>query len=630
MATTTMAGVSSPEVRLRKGFGAGAGAGLVVIIAMTLAGALGLQSIPELLQGALLRLVPGDLFEFMVHTFKGGAKVLLIVSVLEGLLLVGGGLGWLFVRQWRPAAGTRGLAALLGQRYPAGVLYGLAVGLGLVVLLLLLFASGFMNPQPSSNILLPQSLAMLVYGLVYGLSLVSLLVWPGTREAEAPEPVDADRRGFMRMLGGTVLALVAGAGLWGVLSLRSPEPDAAELVEGTVGPAGTAVPVAGDDATVTAEIGTAIAQSRGPDATNTPAGQAPGATNTAVPATNAPAATNTSGPTAVAQGPDATSTSVPATSTSAPTTVAQAPPSPTGTPFPAVPVLPPEITPTANFYITTKNYNDPNVNGASWSLQIMGRVAKPMTLTLDQIKALPSVQVFHTLECISNTVGGDLIGNGFWKGIRIADLVKQAGPQAGVVDAVFRAADDYSDSVPLAALLQPDAVLAYEMNGKPLTLKHGYPARLLIPGIFGMKNVKWLQSIELVNYDYSGFWQSQGWSDPAPYLTMSRIDYPTSTAVKQKPLYIGGVAFAGNRGISRVEVSVDGGKTWGDAQLRRALSRNAWVLWTYPWIPQQTGDTTLVVRATDGTGQVQSAQDANNYPDGATGYHRVAVKVVGA
>ncbi len=600
---------TAPESRLQRGFGAGAGAAIALIVIMAIVRlATGVPSIPELLQGALLRLVPGDLFEFMIHLLKAGAKVLLLVSVLEGMLLAGGALGWLFVRSWRPATpNSSPFQRLRADRYWSGLLYGVAIGLGLVVLFILLYLSGFMNPQPSSTLLLPESLVLLLYGVVYGLSLVSLLPWPGSEAARAAAQTSDERRGFLRLAGGTVLALVAGAGLWGILANVLAEPNAAGLVTGD---AGTPIAATGPDATVTAEIATAIAQA-GP--TNTPVPPAP--SNTAVP------------PTA---GGQASATAGPATATPGSTAVAQAPPSATPTAFPAVPVLPPEVTPTSNFYITTKNFTDPTVDASQWSLSIKGLVDHPMTLTLDQIKALPSVQVFHTLECISNTVGGDLIGNGLWKGIHMADLMQQAGPQKGVVDAVFRAADDYSDSVPLAALVDPNTVLAYEMNGQPLQVKHGFPARLLIPGIFGMKNVKWLTTIELVNYDYKGFWQSQGWSDPAPYLTTSQISYPTSGVVQQKPLYIGGIAFAGNRGISKVEVSVDAGKTWNQADLRRALGPNTWVLWTYPWIPQATGDTTLAVRATDGTGQLQDPQDTNNYPDGATGYHRVPVKIVPA
>jgi DMSO/TMAO reductase YedYZ molybdopterin-dependent catalytic subunit len=612
--------MSTPQATLdrpQKGFGAGAGAALAMIAVMgVLRFSFGVPSIPELLQGAFLRLVPGDLFEFMIHLLGPGAKVLLLVSVLEGMVLVGGLLGWLFVRNWRPAGtGAGTLARLAAQRNWSGVLYGLLIGVALVVIFLLLYALGIFNPQPSTSVLLPVSISLLLYGLVFGLSLISLLPWGAAvvRPASATATVaGTDRRDFLRVAGGTALALVAGAGLWGVLTKLLAEPEQADLVAAASG----ALPTSTVNPTEAADIATAIVESGGVPATAVAQGAPPSNTPAAVAqqpgATDTPAAGSDSGPAPA-------DTAVPAT---------EVPAVPTATPFPAVPILSPEITPTENFYITTKNFTDPTVNAATWTLTIKGMVDKPLTLTLDQIKAMPQVKVIHTLECISNTVGGDLIGNGRWTGIRVADLMQQVRPQAGVVDVIFRAADDYSDSVPLSVLMNQDTILAYEMNGQPLQVKHGFPARLLIPGIFGMKNVKWITSMEMVNYDFKGFWQSQGWSDPAPYLTMSRIDYPTEGIVNQKPLYIGGIAFAGNRGIQRVEVSVDSGNTWADAQVRRPLGRNTWVLWTYPWIPAQAGDTTLVVRATDGTGQVQTSKDANNYPDGATGYHRVAVKIV--
>jgi DMSO/TMAO reductase YedYZ molybdopterin-dependent catalytic subunit len=621
--------MSTPQaapIRPQKGFGAGAGAALAMIAVMAvLRFSFGVPSIPELLQGAFLRLVPGDLFEFMIHLLGPGAKVLLLVSILEGMVLVGGLLGWLFVRNWRPAApGAGTLARMAAERNWSGVLYGLLVGVALVVIFFLLYVLGVFNPQPSTSVLLPVSISLILYGLVYGLSLISLLPWtapvaaPAPKEAPTATIAGADRRDFLRVAGGTALALVGGVGLWGVLTKLLAEPEQAELVAAASG----AVPTSTVNPTEAADIATAIVESGG--VPRTPVAAAAPATDTPAAVAQQPAATDT--PAAGAQEPAATETAVPPTETAIPAT--EVPAVPTATPFPAVPILSPEITPTENFYITTKNFTDPTVDASKWTLTIKGMVDNPMTLTLDQIKAMPQVKVIHTLECISNTVGGDLIGNGRWTGIRVADLMQQVRPQTGVVDVLFRAADDYSDSVPLSVLMNQDTILAYEMNGQPLQVKHGYPARLLIPGIFGMKNVKWITSMEMVSYDYKGFWQEQGWSDPAPYLTMSRIDYPTEGIVNQKPPYISGIAFAGNRGIKRVEVSVDGGKTWADAQLRRPLGRNTWILWTYPWVPAQAGDTTLVVRATDGTGQVQTNKDQPNYPDGATGYHRVAVKIV--
>jgi len=286
----------------------------------------------------------------------------------------------------------------------------------------------------------------------------------------------------------------------------------------------------------------------------------------------------------------------------------------------------PEFTPVSSFYITTKNFVDPTVDGNSWKLTFKGMVDNPYSLDLKQLKALPTLERAQTLACISNSVGGPLIGNANWKGVSFLSLLQRAKPQAGVVDVVVRAADGYADSFPLDVALKNDCALVYEMEGKPLTQKHGYPARLLVPNIYGMKNCKWITEVELVNSDFKGYWEEQGWDDVAHYQTMSRIDYPNSNNIPAKPIYVGGVAFAGNRGIKKVEVSTDGGKTWNEASLRPPTGKYTWVQWTYPWKPA-SGSYTLAVRATDGTGALQTSNVQDTYPNGATGYHTIQVRV---
>jgi hypothetical protein len=165
------------------------------------------------------------------------------------------------------------------------------------------------------------------------------------------------------------------------------------------------------------------------------------------------------------------------------------------------------------------------------------------------------------------------------------------------------------------------------MNGEPLTKEHGYPARLLIPGIYGMKNVKWITRIELVDYDFKGYWMQRGWSDPAPYQTASRIDVPRNRAtLPAGTVQIAGVAFAGARGIDKVEVSLDDGTTWRDAQLKPALAQNAWNLWLLE-TTLESGTYPLKVRATDGNGDVQTFRDSDPLPNGATGWHSVLLRV---
>jgi hypothetical protein len=229
--------------------------------------------------------------------------------------------------------------------------------------------------------------------------------------------------------------------------------------------------------------------------------------------------------------------------------------------------------------------------------------------------------------CISNEVGGDLWGNGYWRGVKLGWLLDQAGIKPGVVDAMFSAADDYHDSVPLANATNPDALLAWELNGAPLTKAHGFPARLLIPSIYGMKNVKWLTGITLVDHDFLGYWQTRGWDDTAHYQTASRFDVPAPiSSPPAGPLELGGVAFAGDRGIQKVEVTLDQGRTWQPATVKPGLSRNTWQLWRATVTVDQSVKA-IQVRATDGTGVTQTQQDADPFPSGSTGYHTINVSV---
>jgi hypothetical protein len=229
--------------------------------------------------------------------------------------------------------------------------------------------------------------------------------------------------------------------------------------------------------------------------------------------------------------------------------------------------------------------------------------------------------------CISNEIGGELWGNAHWRGVKLRDLLLQAGVRTDALKAVFSAADDYKDSIKLSAALNPDTLLAWEMNGEPLKSEHGFPARLLIPGIYGMKNVKWLKGITIVNSEFLGFWQNQGWDDAASYQTESRIDVPRGReTLAAGPLALGGVAFAGDRGIQSVEVSIDAGQTWQPAQVKPGLSANTWQLWRAD-VSVDRSVKTIRVRATDGQGHPQTRESNPPFPSGATGYHSVTIAV---
>jgi DMSO/TMAO reductase YedYZ molybdopterin-dependent catalytic subunit len=289
--------------------------------------------------------------------------------------------------------------------------------------------------------------------------------------------------------------------------------------------------------------------------------------------------------------------------------------------------LSPEVTPTEDFYTVSKNFIDPAVAGSSWRLKIDGLVDRPMELTLDQLRELPSSEGSYTLMCISNEVGGDLWGNAHWKGVKLRSLLEIAGVRTDGMEAVFAAADDYKDSVVLERALHPDTLLAWEMNGEPLRREHGFPARLLIPGIYGMKNVKWLTGVSIVANDFKGFWQSQGWDDAAPYKTSSRIDTPRGrTSVASGLVSAGGVAFAGERGIQSVEISADQGRTWQPAQVKAGLSPNSWQLWRAD-IQVDSAARDLRVRAVDGQGKPQLREEAPPFPSGSTGYHAITIAV---
>jgi DMSO/TMAO reductase YedYZ molybdopterin-dependent catalytic subunit len=304
------------------------------------------------------------------------------------------------------------------------------------------------------------------------------------------------------------------------------------------------------------------------------------------------------------------------------------PPTPRYGTFSAVPGLSSEVTSNDQYYVVSKNLvSDPTVAASSWQLKVYGKVSQPYTLTYDQLMALPRKQQYESMMCISNEVGGPYMSNALWEGIPLADLLTRAGKIAqGASKIVLHAADDYADSIHLTKALEPTTMVALRMNGATLPQGHGFPARLLVPGIYGMKHVKWITGIEVVDNDFQGYWQQRGWSDPAPVRLTSRIDTPLTGATLKanKDTYIAGVAFAGNKGISEVDVSMDGGKTWSVATLKQPPSNLTWVLWELPWKPA-AGNHTLVVHAVDMEGNVQDPSPAQPAPDGSSGYHTIAV-----
>lgn len=284
-----------------------------------------------------------------------------------------------------------------------------------------------------------------------------------------------------------------------------------------------------------------------------------------------------------------------------------------------------QITPQSDLYYVSSRIRDPRVELAGYQLQIDGLVEQPRTLTYDQIVQLPRVDQTSTLQCISNEVGGDLIGNCRWNGTRLANLLKETGIGANAQRVVLHGADGYVDSIAIEDALLPTTLLVYGIDNQPLTVPHGYPVRLIVPNIYGMKNVKWLQRIEVVSNDFQGFWQERGWSQPAVVKTTSVTDTGRLLQLENGVVPLGGIAFAGSRGIERVEVQVDDG-AWNEAALEPTNSNIQWRRWRYDW-PAAPGTHTITVRAIDGAGDTQTAATAQPHPDGASGYHRLRVDV---
>jgi DMSO/TMAO reductase YedYZ molybdopterin-dependent catalytic subunit len=299
--------------------------------------------------------------------------------------------------------------------------------------------------------------------------------------------------------------------------------------------------------------------------------------------------------------------------------------------------LAPAITANEDFYIVTKNaVGDPVVDPGGWRLIVDGLVNRAVQFDYRTLRMLPSIEVVKTLECISNftaqcelaAFGCDLISTARWRGVRLSDVLDLAGGlKPGVVTLAFLSIDEFSASLPPEVADDPETIVAYEMNGEPLPREHGYPARLLVPGRYGMKNPKWLTAIRALPQDYLGWYEQRNWNKDGLVKTMARIDVPVDGALLESGAQrVAGIAYAGARGIQLIEFSIDNGLTWQEAPLLEPASgKDTHVRWQGMFDLEPEVSLTIVVRATDGGGEVQASQFTLPQPDGASGWHAIHV-----
>ena len=291
--------------------------------------------------------------------------------------------------------------------------------------------------------------------------------------------------------------------------------------------------------------------------------------------------------------------------------------------------LTPLVMPNDDFYRIDTALLYPTPSTADWTLRIHGLVDRETTLTWDELLGLPMFEQYVTIACVSNEIGGDLVGNAKWTGVKLREVLALAGVQSSATQLVGRSVDGWTAGMPTAWIMDParEPMIAVQMNDEPLPPVHGFPARLIVPGLYGyVSATKWLAELELTTLEsFDGYWVPLGWSKEAPILTQSRIDTPRigqSVAAGRVP--VAGIAWAPDRGISKVEVAVDG--QWREARLARPISDTTWVQWVLDW-DAPPGSHTIAVRATDGTGALQEERRTPPAPDGARGWHSITVRV---
>jgi DMSO/TMAO reductase YedYZ molybdopterin-dependent catalytic subunit len=296
----------------------------------------------------------------------------------------------------------------------------------------------------------------------------------------------------------------------------------------------------------------------------------------------------------------------------------------------AVAGITPLVVSNRNFYRIDTSLLTPRLDAGTWSLSVDGMVDHPFSLSYAELLAMEMHEEYVTIACVSNEVGGDLVGNALWKGVRLRELLDRAGVQTGATQLVGHSFDGWTAGFPTAWLDDPNrqALVAVAMNGDPLPAEHGFPARLIVPGLYGyVSATKWLTKIGLTTLEaFNGYWVPLGWAKEAPILTQARIDVPRlGQSVTTGQTAVAGVAWAPDRGVSGVEVQVDD-QPWAAVELSTPISDATWVQWLYRW-NATPGVHSISVRATDGSGAVQTDQMTRPAPDGARGHHTISVTV---
>ena len=296
--------------------------------------------------------------------------------------------------------------------------------------------------------------------------------------------------------------------------------------------------------------------------------------------------------------------------------------------------MPKLITPASSFYLIDTALSSPRIDVNSWKLSVKGAVDNPVEFSYKDLLGMSTRESDITLSCVSNTVGGGLISNGRWTGVLLSDVLAEAGVSRDRItnasrQLVGRSVDGFTTGFKTEIALDGrEALVAFGLNGNELPISHGYPVRLVIPGLYGyVSATKWITEIELTNWNFDAYWIQRTWSKEGPIKTQSRIDTINdgdNLSAGKNP--IGGVAWAPHRGIEKVEVSTDGGQTWNTASLAKQLAEDTWRQYVYDW-NARPGDYTIQVRATDGNGETQTASKAPPHPSGATGYHTISVTV---